>query len=107
MYRLVKLLAMVALIAGAVYGSSYVGARTTAAKFLGPRAPNLGARTVQFAFDGVQQLPGHPRAWVVSYGPTSIPGAGTIRFYISPVGKILRVYPPDLEQRLEPYQIQF
>jgi hypothetical protein len=107
MYRFIKLLFVLALIGGAIYGTSYVGARATSGKFLGPRPPDLGARKVQFAFEGVKNLPGNPRVWIVSYGPTEIAGASTIRFYISPGGELLRTYPPDLEERLKPYQQQF
>ena len=107
MSRFIKRLFVLALIGGAIYGTSYVGARATSGKFLGPRPPDLGTRKVQFAFGGVHNLPGRPRVWIVSYGPTEIAGATTIRFYISPTGELLRTYPEDLEERLKPYARQF
>jgi hypothetical protein len=104
MKRLITWVFVLALLAGALYGASYVGARARAGMLLGNKLPSLGTRQIAFAFDGAKDLAGHPRAWVISYGPTEIVGARQIKIFVSPTGTLLATLPRDLETRLKPYQ---
>ncbi len=104
MKKLVKWSSVLVLVALILFGMSYVGARARAGLFLGSPLPSLGHRSVRFAFEGAEEVPGNPRAWVVAYGPTAIPGARDIRLYVSPTGKVISTYPIDLRARLEPFK---
>lgn len=104
MKRLLKWALVLALVAGALYGASYVGARARAGMLLGNKLPSLGKREIVFQYRGVRELAGHPRAWVISYGPTQINGARQITIYVSPTGTLLATMPRDLEAKLRPYQ---
>ena len=57
-------------------------------------------------WQGAPQLPGHPRVWRFAFGPTVIPGAPTVRIYVSPLGQVVATDPADLAERvkaLHPY----
>lgn len=102
--RLLKWIFVLALVAGALSGASYVGARARAGMLLGNKLPSLGTREIVFRYKGVKELAGNPRAWVISYGPTQINGARQITIYVSPTGTVLATMPHDLEAKLRPYQ---
>ena len=104
MKKLLKWVFVLAAVGGALYTASYAGARARAGTFLGSRLPDMGARTVYFAFKGTPDLPGNPRAWVVRYYPTKIPGAPDVRVYVGPTGKLLSYHPTDIEDRIKPFQ---
>ena len=82
---------------------SYAGARFKAGQFLGPNSPVRGPVSA-FAYEGVPNLPGKPRAWVFTYTQVRLPGVSRVRIVVSPKGRILAVSPPDLEDRLEAYR---
>ena len=103
MGRLLKLLFLAALAAAGFGTYSYLGARTTAGKLVGPKPP-LGERAIEFRFDGVEELPDRPRAWVVTYARSSLPGVRTVRIYVSPTGALLGTRPVDLDNRLEAWE---
>ena len=100
MQRLVKLVMMLAVLGGVVTIVSYVGARATAGQFVGSDSP-LAGRTIRFAFGGISSLKTAPRAWVFTYGSTSLPGVERAQIIVSATGKLLATRPPDLERRLE------
>ena len=99
MARLIWLLFMLAAICLVAAGVSWVAAYVSVANLLGSPPPDMGTQTTAFLWDGVTQLPGHPRAWSFSYGPTRIPGAPNVRIYVSPTGHVLRTEPNDLAVR--------
>lgn len=103
MRRLLKLLVLVVLVAAALGTTSYVGARATAGKLLG-NDPPMSDRTITFAFRGVPDLPGQPRAWIITYAKTRLPGVRTATVYVSPRGRLLATKPKDLDVRLEAYE---
>lgn len=103
MAKLLKLLAVLALIVGLLTAASYLGARATAGGVLGPNPP-VGERSIDFAFGGVSNLRGNPRAWVFTYRTSRLPDVSGVRVYVSPTGKLLGTDPPNLEQRLETYE---
>ena len=85
---------------------SYAGARFKAGQFLGPNSP-VRAPVSTFAYNGVQSLPGKPRAWVFTYTQVQLPGVSRVRIVVSPRGRILSVSPPDLEAKLDAYRRSF
>jgi len=103
MDRLFKGLLVVALIGGGFGVYSYLGARITAGKLVGSNPP-MGDRTIEFAFDGVPELAGQPRAWVVTYTSSRLPGVRTVRIYVSPTGTLLATRPADLDTRLDAWE---
>jgi hypothetical protein len=44
--------------------------------------------------------------WQFAFSPTSIPGAPSVRIYISPVGKLVATEPGDLPQRVKAFHTQ-
>jgi hypothetical protein len=85
-------------IASALAGASYAGARVTAGKLTGPQPNGLGSPSTHFEFSGIRALRAKPRGWVVAY-----PHArqfGRVEIYVSPTGQLLGTRPGDLAQRL-------
>jgi uncharacterized protein YneF (UPF0154 family) len=101
--RLFKLLFFLALVAGVLAGMSYVGARARVGTLLGSNPP-LGNRSIRFEFEGVSNLPGQPRAWVFTFGSSTLPGVSHVRIVVSPTGEILSFEPRDLDIRLEQWE---
>ena len=100
MQRLIKWVMMLAVLGGVLAAVSYVGARATAGQFVGSDPP-LAGRTIRFAFGGISSLKTTPRAWVFTYGSTSLPGVERAQIIVSATGKLLATRPQDLERRLE------
>jgi hypothetical protein len=88
-------------IAAALSGASYAGARFTAGKLVGPEPPGLGPATTHFAFEGIPSLRNHPRGWIISYPAAGEFGRGGAEIYVSPTGELLGSRPGDLAQRME------
>lgn len=103
MRRVLKWLFTLLLIGCALAAMSYAGARATAGKLLGSDPP-VSQRRIVFNYRGVDQLPGRPRAWVITYGSTRLPDVPRVAIYVSPTGKLIATRPADLSRRLEAYQ---
>jgi hypothetical protein len=103
MRRILGWLFLLALVAGALAVVSYAGARATAGKLLGSNPP-VSDRSIVFAYEGVPELPGKPRAWVIKYGRTQLPGVPRVAIYVSMTGKLITTRPADLDQRLEAWE---
>ena len=86
---------------GVVVLISWAIAFSTLGDVLGAPPPNMGDQATTLLWKGATQLPGHPRAWCFTFGPTRIPGAPDVRIYISPLGRLLRTEPADLAARLK------
>ena len=99
MSRIFKLLLVLGVIGVTLAGISWVGARATAGNFLGLNPP-LSNRTMEFAFDGVPGIRGNPRAWVIAYASSTLPGVKTVEIVVSPTGRLLGTSPADLDLRL-------
>jgi len=98
--RLIAWLFWLAFIGGLLLGGSYLGAWFRVGRFLGPTPPEMGTRHIEF-LNRTDDLPNRPVVWVVTYEPTAIPGARTVKFYVAPNGKIIATVPKDLAKRLE------
>ena len=103
MRRLISWFLAIAVALGLLAVASFAGAQFKARQLLGPRAP-VGAPHTSFAPEGVQDLPGKPRAWVITYSRVNLPEVRRIRIVVSPSGKVLSVSPRDLVDRLEAYR---
>ena len=99
--NLIKLVVVLAFVGGLALGASYLGARATSGKLLGPKPPNLGVRTARFAYKGVPTLPGNPKVWEFTYNGTAVPGARKMVIYISPTGKLIATIPRDIDLRIQ------
>jgi hypothetical protein len=86
-------------VCGLLAAMSYAGARATTGKVVGSNPP-LSNRTVTLAYKGVPELPGNPRAWVVRYGRTRLPGVPRAVIYVSLTGKLIAMRPTDLDEKL-------
>lgn len=104
MRRFLKYLLGLLVIAGVLIGTSYVGARARAATFLGSPLPELGPREVTFAFGGLQEFAGAPRAWIFNYGPGRLPNTPYFQIYIALTGRLVGTEPRDLQTRLRQFQ---
>jgi hypothetical protein len=96
-----RALFLILVIAAALAGGSYAGARFTAGKMIGPDPSPLGPVEARFAFTGVPGLPSKPRAWIMAYPSARAFGSGGAEIYVSPTGKLLGTKPRDLARRLE------
>jgi len=103
MRRLISWLFVLAFAACLLALGSYAGARFKAGQLLGPASPVSGPSSA-FAFEGVQGVPGSPRAWVITYSQVRLPGVRRVRIVVSLTGKVLSVTPRDLEVRLAAYR---
>lgn len=109
MAKLFNALLLLVAIGGLLTAGSYAGARFTAGKITGSNPP-MSNRTIAFEgwrppeFAGVADLPGKPRAWVIRYGRTQLPGVRRVVIYVSPTGKLIATVPRDLEARIEAWE---
>lgn len=98
--RLLKWLLLAAVVGGVALGVSYLGARATAGKLLGPNPP-LRSRATELAWNGAEGLRGSPRVWVFTYRASQLPGVPRARIYVSLTGELIATTPPDLDLRLD------
>jgi len=106
MARLFWLTVMAAFVAALLAGASWAAALAAVGTLLGAPPPEMGNQSTTFLWEGMPQLPGHPRVWRFTFGPTKIPGAPTVRIYVTPLGQVVGIEPADLEARvkaLHPY----
>ena len=103
MKRFIKLIFVLAAIGAALAGMSYAGAGIRAASFVGTKAP-VGNREIKFYDKGVPGVAGMPKAWVVTYRSSQLPGAPIVQIVVSPTGKVLATRPPDLGRRVEEWE---
>lgn len=103
MQRLISWLIWIAALAGVLAAASYAAAQYRARQLLGPNSPIRSSATT-FAWHGVQDLPGKPRAWILTYSQSRLPAVRRVRIVVSPAGSIISVTPPDLKDRLDAYQ---
>ena len=103
MARLIWLTLMLALGAALLALTSMVAAYARVDNLLGAPPPQMGESKTTFLWDGMPKHPEHPRVWLFSYGPTSIPGAPKVRIYVSPIGRLIRTEPADLADRLKAF----
>jgi hypothetical protein len=96
-----RALFLIIVIAAALAGASYAGARFTAGKMIGPGPNPLGPVKARFAFAGVPGLPSKPRAWIMAYPSARGYGRGGAEIYVSPTGELLGTKPRDLARQLE------
>jgi len=111
MAKLFKLLLLLVAVGGLLTFASYMGARFTAGRVLGPKPPVSNVdRTIHFQgwrppeFTGVADLPGKPRAWVIDFSRTQLPGVRRITIYVSPTGTLIATRPRNLEDRIDAWQ---
>jgi hypothetical protein len=109
MAKVFKLLVLLAAVGGLLTAASYAGARFTAGKITGTKPP-LSNRTIHFQgwrppkFEGVTSLPGAPRAWVIHFERTRLPGVRRATIYVSLTGKLIATVPNDLDARIEAWE---
>jgi hypothetical protein len=101
--RLFWLLVMLAFVAVLLAGASWAAAYSAVGHLLGSPPPDMGNRSVTFLWDGMPQLPSHPRVWCFTFGPTRIAGVPKARIYVKPTGQILVMEPADLPARLKAF----
>ena len=100
MARLLWYVVIVAFVGALLTGASYAAAYSAVGTLLGAPPPKMGKQTVDLLWKGAPDLPGHPRAWRFSFGPTLIPGAQYVKIWVDPMGKVLQTEPANLPSRL-------
>jgi hypothetical protein len=103
MRRAFNWLLLLLFVCGLLAAVSYAGARATAGKVVGDKPPLL-ERSVALAYQGVEDLPGKPRVWVIRYERTRLPGVRRAFIYVSLTGKLIATRPVDLDQRLAAWE---
>jgi hypothetical protein len=101
MARLFWLTLVAAVGVALLLGASWAIAYNTVANLLGDPPPYMGRQSTTLLWQGAPELPGHPRVWRFAFGPTLIPGASTVRIYVTPLGHLLDAEPADLEVRVK------
>jgi hypothetical protein len=100
MVRLLWYLVIAAFVGALLVGASYAAAYSAVGTLLGAPPPKMGNRSAELLWKGAPELAGHPRAWRFTFGPTMIPGATSVKIWVSPTGRLLRTEPADLPGRL-------
>ena len=101
MARLFWMTLMVAFAGALLLGASWAAAFYRVGDLLGAPPPELGKQSTDFLWQGAPELPEHPRVWRFVFGPTRIPGAPTVRIYVSPLGQLVKTEPADLAERVK------
>src|SRR3989449_8002933 len=101
MVRLFWLTVMAAFGAALLLGASWAAAYTAVANVLGAPPPQMGTQSTALLWQCAPELPGHPRVWRFAFGPTRIPGAPTVRIYVTPLGHLVATEPADLAERVK------
>jgi hypothetical protein len=60
----------------------------------------MGKQSTSIEWHGLSNLREDPPVWRFAFSPTAIPGATSVRIYVSPLGDIVATEPPDLEAKL-------
>ena len=101
MARLFWMTLMAAFVAALLLGASWAAAFYTVGNLLGAPPPEMGTQATVLLWQGAPELPGHPRVWRWTFGPTRIPGASTVRIYVTPFGDLVKTEPADLAERVK------
>ena len=104
--RLFWLIVIAAFFAALLTGASWAASLSAVGTLLGAPPPEMGRQSTTLLWQGAPQLAGHPRVWRFAFGPTVIPGAPTVRIYVSLLGQVVATEPADLAERvkaLHPY----
>jgi hypothetical protein len=101
MSRLIGLLLILGLAAAAIAGGSWALAYNGVATLLGDPPPQMGIQQTTFLWNGLTQMEGAPRVWSFAYYPTLIPGAQSVRIYVTPLGRVILTEPGDLAARVK------
>lgn len=99
MGKLFKWLVILGFTFGLAYAFSYLGARATVGKLTGKA--DTGKRSIQFMWGGAASIPGRPRVWQFTFSQVAAYGNQRAVVFVSPTGRIVRMVPEDLPQRLE------
>src|SRR3954453_7819501 len=75
-------------IAAALAGASFAGARFTAGKVVGPNPQGIGPPASSFAYQGISALRAKPRGWIISYPHASEFGPSGAAIYGTPPGAL-------------------
>lgn len=100
MGKLIKFIALVALVAALAGGGSYAAAYFAQGKITGVDDP-IGARSWELNWKGVDSLPGKPKAWVFTYSGGKVPGVRSATIWVSPTGTVIATRPRDLRDRID------
>jgi hypothetical protein len=82
-------------------GVSWIVASTTVGSLLGEPPPDMGTQSTTFLWHDTPEMPGHPFLWRFAFGPTRIPGAPTVRIYVTPLGRVVDMEPGNLPALLK------
>jgi hypothetical protein len=104
MARLFWLVLMLACAAALAAGVSWITASVAVNSLLGSPPPQMGNQSSSFLWDGMPQLPDHPRVWRFAFGPTQIPGAPSVQIYVTPLGRIVETEPGNLAALLKAFR---
>lgn len=100
MARLFWLVLMAAFVTALVTGASWAVAYNSVGTMLGSPPPKMGTQSTSIRWQGLSRLREDPPVWRFAFAPTAIPGATSVRIYVSALGDIVATEPPDLEAKL-------
>ncbi|HEY3011906.1 MAG TPA: hypothetical protein VGJ36_04105 [Gemmatimonadales bacterium] len=103
MARLFWLLLILAFVGALLMGTSWAVAYYRVGDLLGAPPPQMGTQSTSIEWHGLSRLREYPPMWRFAFAPTVIPGASTVRIYVSPWGQVVSTEPPDLEARVKAF----
>ena len=104
MARLFWWMVIAAFGAAVLAGVSWVVASATVSSLLGEPPPDMGTQSTTFLWEGSREAPGHQWLWRFAFGPTRIPGAPTVRIYVTPLGGVVGTEPGNLQALLKAFR---
>lgn len=103
MFKLIKMLLVLAFIGLLATGASYAAAFFAVGKYIGPNPP-VSDRSTKFSFASVPESRAQPLIWIFSYGSTELRGVRSVTIIVSATGKILGTRPSDLDRRINAWE---
>src|SRR5256885_14542291 len=99
MARLFWLTLIAAFAAALLAGASWAAALFAVGTLLGSPPPEMGTQSTVLLWQGAAELGGDPRVLRFAFGAARLPGAPTVRVYVTAVGGGVEVQPGDREAR--------
>lgn len=104
MARLFWLVVMAGGVLALLGGASWALAYSSVGTLLGSPPPQMGTQSTTFLWNGLPRVRGHPRVWRFAFSPTVIPGASSVRIYVSPTGRVVQTEPTNLPDLLNDFR---
>lgn len=97
LWRLLVLAGVFALLTGASWAIAF----NSVGSMLGSPPPQMGTQSTTILWHGMGGKGTQMPVWRFDFSPTLVPDAPHVQIFVSPIGRVIRTNPADLEQRLK------